>query len=344
MDLPPGVYMMRVVVREPGGLIGSADRRFQVRALNGPGLQVGDLILGSSDVRGLPVRPAVYEREAIEGVFEAYARTADALRPLTVLVELLPFGGPAALTSGRADLAEPATTRAGASRGARVTIPTEGIPPGEYLVRATVRSGKEQVGEMLREVTIIAGDRPAPPPAESPAATAQLQHLDPGAVLGGEIVRRYVDDLAARTAGQPLEQAAALARLARWADIEAAVPPGSASAAAQALIGLSRFARRDFAAAAAAWQRASDADGTDARAAFLLGWAHAAGGDDRAAVSAWRMAVIADATLVPAYLAAIDAYLRLGQPDLALQIARSGAQALPDSAEIRDRLARLERR
>ena len=48
--------------------------------------------------------------------------------------------------------------------------------------------------------------------------------------------------------------------------------------------------------------------------------------------------------MVPAYLAAIDAYLRLGQPDLALQMARSGLLALPDSAELRDRVARIERR
>jgi hypothetical protein len=350
MDLPPGVYMMRVVVREPGGLLGSTDRRFQVRALNGPGVQAGDLILGSSDVRGLPVRPAVYASEAIDGVFETYARTAGSLTSLNVLVELLPFGKPTALTSGRADLGDVKTTTAGASRSARVTIPIQDVPPGEYLVRATVRSGAEQVAELLREVTVLAGARPAPPPpaaaeaAERASPAAALQDVAPGAVLGGDIVRRYVEDLAARAAGQPLERAAAQAKLARWADVEAAVPAGLRSPDAQALIGLSRFGRRDFAGAATAWQAAADADATNARAAFLLGWAQAAAGNDRAAVSAWRAAIIADTGMVPAYLAAIDAYLRLGQPDLALQIARSGAQALPASAELRDRVARLERR
>ena len=345
MDLPPGVYMMRVVVREPGGLLGSADRRFQVRALNGPGVQAGDLILGSSDVRGLPVRPAVYANEAVDGVFETYSRTAGALAPLTVLVELLPFGKPTALTSGRAELGEVKTTAAGASRGARVTIPVEDVPPGEYLVRATVRSGAEQVAELLREVTVLAGARPAPTAAAEPVAPApSLQEFAPGAVLGGEIVKRYVEDLATRAAGQALERAAAEARLARWAEIEAAMPAGLRSADAQALIGLSRFSRRDFPGAATAWQAAVDADATNARASFLLGWAQAAAGNDRAAVSAWRAAILADATMVPAYLAAIDAYLRLGQADLALQIARSGLQALPASAELRDRVARLERR
>ena len=342
MDLPPGVYMMRVVVREPGGLLGSADRRFQVRALNGPGVQASDLILGSADVGGLPVRPVVYASEAIDGVFETYARSAGALTPLKVLVELLPFGAPTALTTGRADLGDVKTTAAGASRSARVTIPVQDVPPGEYLVRATVRSGAEQAAELLREVTILAGARPAPPPAAAPVAP--LQDVAPGAVLGGEVVKRYVDDLASRAAGQVLERAAALAKAGQWAGVEAAVPAGLTSSDAQALVGLSRFGRRDFSGAASAWQHGVDADTTNARAAFLLGWAHAAAGNDRAAVSAWRAAIIADAAMVPAYLAAIDAYLRLGQPDLALQIARSGLQAMPDSAELRDRVARLERR
>ena len=342
MDLPPGVYMMRVVVREPGGLLGSADRRFQVRALGGPGVQAGDLILGSSDVRGLPVRPVVYASEAIDGVFETYARTAGALSSLNVLVELLPFGKPTALTTGRAELGEVKTTAAGASRSARLAIPVQDVPPGEYLVRATVRAGREQVAELLREVTVHAGARPAP--AEPAVPAPSLQDFAPAAVLGGEIVKRYVDDLAARAAGQPLDRAAGEARAARWAQVEPAVPAEVSSPDAQALVGLSRFGRRDFAGAAAAWQKAADADATDANAAFLLGWARAADGDDRAAVSAWRAAVIADAAMVPAYLAAIDAYLRLGQPDLALQMARSGLLALPDSAELRDRVARIERR
>jgi tetratricopeptide (TPR) repeat protein len=198
---------------------------------------------------------------------------------------------------------------------------------------------------LLREVTIHSGARPSPPPAAATEAPApSLRDFAPGAVLGGEVVRRYVDDLASRSAGQPLERATARAKAAAWADVEGAIPAGLASTDAQALIGLSRFGRRDFAGAASAWQKAADADATDARAAFLLGWAQAASGNDRAAVSAWRAAIIADSTMVPAYLAGIDAYLRLGEADLALQIARSGLQALPGSAELRDRVARLERR
>ena len=47
-DVPAGSYVMRAVVREPGGLTGSADRRIDVRPLSGPDVAVSDLVLGSS--------------------------------------------------------------------------------------------------------------------------------------------------------------------------------------------------------------------------------------------------------------------------------------------------------
>jgi VWFA-related protein len=344
MRLPAGIYMMRAVVREPGGLLGSADRRFQVRSLGGPGVQAGDLILGSSDVQGLPVRAAVYSTDVISGVFEAYARTAAQLESLRVMVELLPFGTTTALTSGTADLDPIKTAAAGASRGARVAIPVQGIPEGEYVVRARVRSGGETVAELIREVTIRAGAPPAPAPGSPYAAGRGLGNFEPSAVLGGEVVRGYLDEIGRRPSGQPLQKALALARTGKWGEVEAAATTSATAAEARALVGLARFARRDYRGAAGHWQACLDADARDARAAFLLGWAQAAGGDDRAAVGAWRAAIAADPKLVPAYLAAIEGYLRLGQPDLALQVARSGLAALPESIELRNRVEGLEKK
>jgi VWFA-related protein len=344
MQLPPGIYMMRVVVREPGGLLGSADRRFQVRSLGGPGVQVGDLILGSSAVEGLPVRAAVYSTDVISGVFEVYARTAAQLENLRVLVELLPFGTTSALTSGSADLDPIRTGTGGASRAGRIAIPLKGIPPGEYVVRTTVRSGAETAAERIREVEILAGSPPATPPRALDAAGGPLTTFAPAAVLGGDVVRRYVDEIERRAKGQALEKALELARAGKWADVETAVPSGLTSTEARALTGMSRFARREFAAATTEWRACAEASAGDARPAFLLGWALAAGGDDRGAVGAWRAAFASDSAFVPAYLAAIEAYLRLGQPDLALQVARSGLTALPDSIELRNRVERLEKK
>src|SRR5262249_24081280 len=46
-ELPPGSYIMRTVVREPGGLIGSGDHSLDVRAFSGTDVTVSDLVLGS---------------------------------------------------------------------------------------------------------------------------------------------------------------------------------------------------------------------------------------------------------------------------------------------------------
>ncbi len=154
--------MMRVVVREPGGLLGSADRRFQVRALGGPGVQVGDLILGSSDVRGLPVRAAVYATEVIAGVFEAYSRTAAQLENLCVLVELLPFGTTSALTTGRADLVR-VRTGGGGSEPGRAGGHSRAGRAARRVPRASDRAQRQRNRWLncVREVTILAGRRPA---------------------------------------------------------------------------------------------------------------------------------------------------------------------------------------
>jgi len=320
-ELPAGQYLMRAVVREPGGLLGSADRRFQVRPLGGPSLTAGDLILSSADTAGLPVRTTVYADEAITGVLELYGRTPEQLAPATVTAELLPIGSTAAVTSGKADLLTVKTGPAGSSRGAGIEIPLQGILPGEYVVRATVRGGSETVAELYRDVIVVAGSRPGIASGPAAATESLVGRLDPNAVLGGEVGRRFAADVqrrAARDAGDPF--------------------------AAPAQAGLARFAQRDFQAAATAWKICLGLEAANAPAAFLLGWAHAGAGDDRSAVSAWRAAIVADSLMVPAYLALIDAYLRLGQPDLALAVARTGQLALPKSAELRDRVVRLEKR
>ena len=60
--VPAGSYLMRAVVREPGGLAGSADRRIDVRPLDGPDVTVSDLSWRSDASRRCryarrPIRP-----------------------------------------------------------------------------------------------------------------------------------------------------------------------------------------------------------------------------------------------------------------------------------------------
>ena len=90
-DLPPGTYLMRTVVREPGGTIGSADRRLEVRPFSGPDISVSDLVLGSA-TGSLPVRAQAYSEDGLAGMLEAYARAGDQLQRLSITAALVPAG------------------------------------------------------------------------------------------------------------------------------------------------------------------------------------------------------------------------------------------------------------
>ncbi len=338
-ELPAGTYLMRAVVREPGGLVGSADRRFQVHALNGPDVSASDLVVGSSESTGLPVQAVAYASEVLTGVFELYGRTEAQLDALTVVVDLVPVqGGPPALSS-HAELQSIKSMSAAVSRPARVEFPLSGIAPGEYLMRATVRDKRDTVTELLRDVTVRAGTRPAP----APAAAASTR-FDPLAVLHGTVVQHLVEAIETRVKGSALAAAAHAASGRNWSAVVTMLPSPSSAPEDSALRGLAAFARADYGAAIAALRDAQRDGAHDAALAFVLGWAHSAAGDDPAAVTAWRNAIVGDAAHVPSYLALIDTYARLGHPELALQVVHSGLRTLPDSPELLDRLARLERR
>jgi hypothetical protein len=209
------------------------------------------------------------------------------------------------------------------------------------VVRAIVRNAGETVGEMTRDVTIL-GERPAA--ASGPAAVPRAA-VEARGVLQGEIAKRLVSEIQARSAGSPLSAAAAFAHDGRWDAVGPSLPGGQPVASDTLLLnGLAKLAAADYPAAASLLGTAFAADMSQAPVAFLLGWARTGAGDDAGAFSAWRAAVNADPAMVPAYLALIDGYVRVGQLDLALQVARSGSAALPASPELRDRLSRLERR
>jgi VWFA-related protein len=318
-ELPAGEYVMRAVVREPGGLVGSADRRFVVRALDGPSVASGDLVVSAQ--RGeLPVRPTAYTGDGLSGVLELYGRAREQLDDLRVTFNLVAIGEETPIVSGAAELDDTRALSSGVGRVARVEVPLEGIPAGAYVARATVKAGPDTVAEVAREVEIMPGTRPAD------AAEADSDDFDPQEIVKGAFARELT------------------------AELTRTVPPGSA----EALRGLDSLRARDYPAAIAAFQAAlaaptraaggPSAPGIAAATAFFLGWSYHGAGDDRQAISAWRRAAYEDPTIVPAHLALADMYLRLSQPGLAAQALRAGLTALPQSPELLDRLSRLESR
>jgi len=309
-ELPAGDYLMRAVVREPGGLVGSADRRFTVRALDGPALTSGDLVLSAT--RGvLPVRPTAYVGDGLSGVLELYARTEEQISGARVAVDLVPIGESQPVASGSCDLQDVQIAPSGsATREARLELPLQGIAPGRYVARARVMVGPDTAAEVERDVDVRAGERPADPVDDETAT------FDPTAIAGGAVARQFSTALAS----------------------------DRSPAAADGARGLDRLSARDYPAAITAFDAVLAAEPNNAAAAFLLGWTYHGAGDDRQAISAWRRAAFVDPTLVSAHLALADIYVRLSQPALAIQALRAGLVALPESVELRERLSQLEHR
>jgi len=304
-ELPPGAYIMRTVVREPGGLIGSADRRLDVRAFSGPDVTVSDLVLGSSS-SSLPVRATVFAEDGLSGIVEAYGRAPDQLRALSVTASLVPAGSDVPTAKIDAVLTDSQPAGAGVTRRASFALPLKDIAPGPYLARVRVTAGSEPIADLTREVDVRAGAGPHAPLTDAAA-------FRPEDVLDGDYVRRA--HLALRGVTTP--------------------------AASHALEGLDLFGRREYTAAATELSEALRIDQSNAAIAFVLGWAYEGAGDHRQAIGAWRAAAVIDPKLVPAHLAVADGYLRISEPALAAQALRAGLAVLPDSVELQVKLAEI---
>ncbi|MEZ5292731.1 MAG: VWA domain-containing protein [Vicinamibacterales bacterium] len=341
-DLGAGQYLMRVVVREPGGVMGSADRRFEVRALGAGDVTASDLVFGSE--HGLAVRPTGHAGDVLPGVVEVYGPTERALADLRVRLAVAPVGQSPTLEMDGDPMPATLTDR-GFVRPVQVDLPLDGLAPGQYVARGVVTAGGRIVAELSREIEVLAGPPAAPSARPTTGAGATDPRLvDPRSVLDGAVAKATLDRarLAAAAAGLATD-AFGIAASAGWDRLDGGIEPatGAAPSGQRLLAGMARFARRDFTGALEAWEPVLSDE--DAGVAFLAGWAHAMAGDDREAIGAWRHAVQLDPTLVSAYLAIADACVRLDSPGLAVQALRAGLAALPDSPELAERLARLER-
>jgi VWFA-related protein len=337
-DAPPGAYLMRTVVREPGGLVGSADRRVEVRPLDGPDLTVSDLVIGSA-LAGLPVHPRAYSGDGLSGVIEAYARSQTQMDRLAVRIELRDAAD-TARTSLSAEVEPPIKEDTGLMRRAAFTMPLDGVPPGHYVAHAVVTARGEVVAERTRQVEVLAGHAPA---ASADAASSKA--ASPVEVTGGDLARRYLAALQDGARGTTTASAARYAVDGQWERVEAELArlADATSAIPQALRGFALFVREDYSGAAGALRTALDADPQNALTAFFLGWAEEGAGDSRAAIGSWRNAARLDPTLVSAHLALAEGYLRLAEPALAAQALKAGLAALPSSAELQSRLQEIER-
>jgi hypothetical protein len=164
-DAPPGEYVMRVVVREPGGATGSVDRRFEVRQFDGVDVTASDLVIGRQ-AGGLPVRPKAYSTDVLSGGLEIYARRAADLERVEVMATLVPAGGEA-LFRVAATLLDVTQDGPVASRGARIEGRISGAGDPSFarrFVQPARSSPSSSAGRDPRRVACQRSDLRSPRP------------------------------------------------------------------------------------------------------------------------------------------------------------------------------------
>ena len=337
-DLPAGDYMMRCVVREPGGVVGSADRRFTVRSLSGFDVAVSDLVLPSPG-EPFPVRTRAYTEIPLTGAARVYARTADKLQQVTGRLELLPIAagenGPTTARGAATVVGPVIETSSGARRDVLVSLPLDGLAPGAYIARLLIRSGAEVVATLQRPVDVVLGT--------APETASPRPEQRPSEVVFGQIGRRLVQRLAASQRTEVRQAAAHIDRRNWAAALDAASAAPAADFEAACARGLADFGREQYAAAATTLGAQFDAHRDDAALAFVLGWARRASGDGPGAISAFRSAAHVEPGMVPAYLALASTYRDLGQIALAVQALEWGLRELPASPELQAMLAEVKK-
>jgi VWFA-related protein len=337
-DLPAGEYRMRCVVREPGGIVGSADRRFTVRLLGGPEVAATDLLLHSPG-DPLAVRVRGFTEGTLTGTVRLHGPDAPALQNVAARLEITPAGGtlePGAVGRvSEATLGEVLVSGRGFMRDVMFAVPLERLAAGPYVARAVVRVSGEVVADLRRPLDVTIGSPPAPLATDAPRR--------PRDAVDGSQAARMIRQ-AASNPSERIRRAASSASEKQWAAVLAELDGTAADdSVANQLRGLALLGREDYRGAAATLGLAFARQG-DAALAFVLGWALIGAEDRTGAVTAFRNAVIEEPTMTAAHLALAETYVSLGNPALAVQALETGLRAVPDSIEIQDLLATLKKK
>lgn len=296
----PGDYIMRAIVREPGGLLGSADRQFTVRTMGGPDVAPSDLILGKP-TPALPVRATAYTAEPLPAAVRVYARSATQLEKVVGRLELLPLGGTTPVIGLSGVASDTRDIDGQELRDLLFEIPLANVPAGEYVARVELRSAGEFVAELRRQVTVVVGANPNPTAAVGP---------------------------------EPVVASAAADGVVATALLKAAAGSND-PAVLQAVAGVTQLKAGRYTDAVATLKSAFEAGrSTSAPVAFLLGWAERGAGNLVGAVSAFRNAANLDGAMIPAHLALATTYLELQQPALAAQALEAGLAKQPNAIEL----------
>lgn len=346
----PGVYGLKVAVVDDRGMRGSVEHAFRAQLTSIGGLRAADLLIGdtSAGVKGAAptVAAEFLDAETVHGYLELYADSPEALKAVSVTLEIAPREHARALT------AVPLRFDAGISEAGRKVgegvLPIALLPPGEYYARAVITIDGRQAGQVGRPIRVArmataSVDASASSRRRSRTAALPAFRIEPfhhAAVLTPDVVGLFVERLGgavgpAAVPGEVLEQ------VRRGAFSAASVTAKSAGHALAAVFleGLSLYAREQFEQAALKFREAIRIDSEFFPAAFYLGACYAANGRDRDASAAWQTSLVTESDAPFIYALLGDALLRQREMAGALDILNDAVSRWPEDGRVQARLA-----
>ncbi len=367
--LRPGPYTLRFVAIDASGRVGSVDHAFSVGLKNGDGVRLSDLMLMAPRARQSDNLYVVTDGRVRGAAIDAYLEIEPAGRNSKVSGVAFGIGDRAdsePLISMPASVSHP-TGAANWAAAARFDLTL--LPPGDYVLTATVLDEQRTLGKVTRPIRVeraaAAATGPAAPggtasPGAAATAAAPPRVLfaagETGSlvkafsrqdVLGRDTLQYFLQRMAAAAPESASDPSVAIAvesildgRYDRVISNLVTADPKLLSTSF--LKGLALFARGDLIPASEQFRAAIDVAPDFLPAAFYLGACYAAGGNDREAVGAWQTALITESDARIVYDVLGDALLRMQEADEAASILSEAQGKWADDDRFVPRLAASE--
>lgn len=154
LAVDPGEYRFIVSMSDSEGRVGSVSRYVTAFQMDGPGISMGDLLVGpfGGDAKTVitpTIEPAI--SGSMAAMFETYSQTPAT--GLEATLDILTDENSAPLASVPMRVVAGASPEISAVSG---LFNTSALPPGRYLARGTIRQGGKAQGHMIRPFRIVA--------------------------------------------------------------------------------------------------------------------------------------------------------------------------------------------
>ncbi len=276
-SLPAGEYVLKLAVSE-GDRVGTVEHTFNARLAEAGAVRISDLVVGGpASASAEPMRPTVGHDVVfgvVHGYVEAYGEQARTLRARYEV---------ASTVDGSSLLqADVAPTMAGGARAIFTKVmPVARLPPGEYLLKATISSGGEFVAATTRAFAVGA------PAVLMTSATAPPVEMPSDVYLPvAEIMM------------SPPFAPSDLARPSTLKTFRDRVPEGGRPAFDR---GVQALVSGAYGEAEASFKNAVSADDQSSAALAYVAAAFAASGHDTEAAGAWQTSLIGGSDLPEIY-------------------------------------------